>query len=131
MSGLPGGMSSKLNSADCIYTGFTSRTFTIAPANNSITKAVSKKLLKAKDLKKKKKTFKIGAVAKGNAKVSYKLEKVPKKAKKFIKVSFSGKVTVKKGLAKGTYKIKVKITAAATKNYKAKTLKKTVKIIVK
>ena len=59
------------------------------------------------------------------------LEKVNAKAKKFIKVSSGGKVTVKKGLAKGTYKIKVKITAAATRNYKAKTLKKTVKIIVK
>ena len=43
----------------------------------------------------------------------------------------TGKVTVKKGLKKGTYKVKVNIKAAGTKNYKPLTLTRTFKIIVK
>ena len=39
---------------------------------------------------------------------------------KKIAVGKAGKVTVKKGLAAGTYKVKVKVTSKATKNYKAK-----------
>ena len=35
----------------------------------------------------------------------------------------TGKVTVKKGLKKGTYKVKVKVKAAGTKNYKASSAK--------
>ena len=43
----------------------------------------------------------------------------------------TGKVTVKKGLKKGTYKVKVNIKAAGTKNYKPLTLTRTFKIQVK
>ena len=43
----------------------------------------------------------------------------------------TGKVTVKKGLKKGTYKVKVNIKAAGTKNYKPLTLTRTFKIKVK
>ena len=50
-----------------------------------------------------------------------------KKAKKYIKVSKKGKVTVKKGIKKGTYKIVIKVKA--TKNTKAG--KKVVKIVIK
>ena len=43
----------------------------------------------------------------------------------------TGKVTVKKGLKKGTYKVKVKITAAGTSTYKKATKTTTFKIKVK
>ena len=43
----------------------------------------------------------------------------------------TGKVTVKKGLKKGTYTVKVKVKAAATKNYNALTKTVTFKIKVK
>ena len=47
--------------------------------------------------------------------------------KKYIKVSKTGKVTIKKGAAKGTYKVKV--TVAAKGGYSKTT--KTIKIVVK
>ena len=50
-----------------------------------------------------------------------------KSAKKYIKVSKNGKVTIKKGIKKGTYKIVIK--AKATKNHKQG--KKVVKITIK
>ena len=40
-----------------------------------------------------------------------------------ITVSSAGKVTIKKGLKAGTYKVKVKVTAKATANYKASSAK--------
>ena len=43
----------------------------------------------------------------------------------------TGKITVKKGTKKGIYKIKVKITANGNKNYKAKSIIKTIKVRVK
>ena len=48
-----------------------------------------------------------------------------------ITVSKSGKITVKKGLKKGTYKVKIKVRAAGTKTYLAKTKTVTVTIKVK
>jgi hypothetical protein len=43
----------------------------------------------------------------------------------------TGKFTVKKGLKKGTYSVKVKVKAAGNGTYKAKTVTKTVKVVVK
>ena len=43
----------------------------------------------------------------------------------------TGKITVKKGLKKGTYKVKVKVKAAGTSAYKSKTVTVTVTIKVK
>jgi len=43
----------------------------------------------------------------------------------------TGNITVKKGLKKGTYKVKIKVKAAGNKSYKAKTKTVTVKIRVK
>ncbi len=48
-----------------------------------------------------------------------------------ITVSSSGKVTVKKRLKKGTYKVKVKVTAAGTNSYSAKTTVVQIKVKVK
>lgn len=113
------------------FTGTTEATFTITKAANKITKVTASKKIKYAKLKKKTQTFKIAATVKGKAKKTFKLKTVPKKAKKYIKVSSAGKVTVRKGLKKGTYKIKVQITAAATSNYKKTTATKTIKVIVK
>ena len=43
----------------------------------------------------------------------------------------SGKVTIKKGLRKGTYKVTVKVSAAGNADYKSKTKEVTFKMIVK
>ena len=48
-----------------------------------------------------------------------------------LEVMQEGKVTVKKGLKKGTYKVKVKATKAANTNYKAASRTVTIKIIIK
>ena len=51
--------------------------------------------------------------------------------KKYFKINkTTGKVTVKKGLKKGTYKIKVKVSAAGDNNYKSgnKTVTLTIKV---
>ena len=58
------------------------------------------------------------------------------KGKKSFKAKFAvnkntGKITVKKGTAKGTYTIKVKVTAKGNTNYKAMTTSVAVTITVK
>ena len=107
------------------YKGTVTKTFVIKKAAQSITKAVVSKTFKASSLKKKAATFNINAKAKG--KITYKKTS----GSKNITVSKSGKVTVKKGTKKGTYTIKVKITAAATSNFNKATVTKTIKVVVK
>ncbi|MBQ9518113.1 MAG: cadherin repeat domain-containing protein [Eubacterium sp.] len=51
--------------------------------------------------------------------------------KKIVIDKKTGKITVKKGLKKGTYKVKVKVKAAGNATYKAKTVTVTVTIKVK
>ncbi len=71
---------------------------------------------KASALKKKAKSFKIKySKTSGSGKVSFK--KVGKSTKNKLKVSKAGKITVKKGTKKGTYKIKVKMTVAANDKF--------------
>ena len=53
------------------------------------------------------------------------------KGSKKVTVSSKGKVTVKKGLKKGTYKVTVKVTAKGNTAYKAKSKKVTLKVVVK
>lgn len=89
--------------------------------------------VKYKTIKKSSKTYKIGAKVitsggVGHGLLSYKVTKYPKNAKKYITVDKKGKITLKKGAKKGTYK--VKITAGAVKNQFSKTTK-TVTIVVK
>lgn len=82
--------------------------------------SVTRKYQKAQ-LKKAKRNFYIKAEAKG--KISYKVIS----GSKYVSVNGKGKVTVKKGTPKGTYK--VRITAAATSKYEKET--KVIKIVVK
>ena len=118
------------------YTGETDVQFTINKGVQKITKVTpATKTYKANAKTKKlaaKKTFTLKATAtpkKGGGKVTFK--KANKVGGAKIKVSKAGKVTVKKGLAKGTYKVKVKATKAANANYKKATKTVTVKIVVK
>ncbi len=65
--------------------------------------------------------------------MTYKLVSVKKaKFKKYFKVSAkTGKITVKKKLKKGTYKVKVNVTAAGNANYNKMTKAVTFTIKVK
>ena len=106
------------------YSGETEVVFTIKKAKQVIKTSVDQKAYKASALKKSKKKFalKPKAVSK---KFTYTVK--GKKAKKYISVNKKGKVTIKKGIKKGIYKVVIK--TKATKNHKAG--KKTVRIIIK
>jgi hypothetical protein len=106
-----------------------------APQKTQTVTAKAKTIsLKYKSVKKKKATIKASKITKGNkasTKISYKLVKVNKsKSKSKFKVASDGKITVKKGTKKGTYKLTIKASAVETKEYKAasKNFKVTIKI---
>lgn len=115
-----------------LYGGTATVTYTIKKASKPVvtvsTKAVSaaKKGFKAKSLKKKSVTVKLGVKTPVKTKITYSV-KVKKSLKKYIKVSKSGKVTLKKGAKKGTYKVVINIKG--TKSFKGG--KKTITIKVK
>ncbi len=104
------------------FEGTATVTYTVnkAAAATKTTKVAAKKAYKASSLKKKAKKFSVKVAG-----ATYTVK--GKKAKKYIKVSKKGKVTVKKGIKKGTYKIVIKVKA--TKNTKAG--KKVVKNVIK
>ncbi len=119
------------------YCGEVTKRFTILKRANTLSVKGKTVKLKAKSLKKKKKTLSITKAIKFNNKGQgtrrYRLVSVKKsKFKKYFKInSKTGKITVKKKLKKGTYKVKVKVTAAGTNNYKALTKAVTFKVKVK
>ncbi|MCR5475376.1 MAG: hypothetical protein K6F28_09270 [Lachnospiraceae bacterium] len=87
-------------------------------------------------LKKKNQTLKNSKIfnfeKNGKGKITYSLtsaDKDKKSFKKYFSVSNKGKLTVKKGLKKGSYTVKIKVKAKGNKNYKSST--KTVKFAVK
>ena len=84
------------------------------------------KTYKVKKLKKTAVSFRIKAKTNGDGKILF-VNTTSKKLKKYIKVSRNGKVKLKKGSKKGTYKIK--IIATKTNNFRKSI--KTLKIIVK
>jgi hypothetical protein len=110
---------------------------TVKKANTLKVKA-KKPTVKYSKLKKKKQTIavkKAMTVSEAKGKVTYKISSV-KKGNKSYKKKFSinaktGKITIKKGLKKGTYKVKIKVKAAGNSTYKAATKTVTVKIKVK
>ncbi|MBQ9015308.1 MAG: hypothetical protein IJ109_04245 [Firmicutes bacterium] len=99
-------------------------------AANPMTVKTVAKTLKAKKLKKKAQSFKALTVSKAQGKVTYTAKAVNAKSKKALKFS-KGKITVKKGTKKGTYKIKVTVKAAGSNNYKAASIAKTITVKVK
>jgi hypothetical protein len=107
------------------YTGtLKNQSYTIK-ATNKITVSASKTKVKKSALKKKNSTIKLTVKKDKNfkGKVTY---KVTRGSKKNISVSKKGVVTLKKGAAKGTYKVKVSVA----KYGKLKATSQTIKIIV-
>ena len=101
-----------------IKTGKVSKTvtLTVKKAANPLKVLTKNQKIKASAVKKKAKTFRI-KVTKAQGKVSYKSSN-----SKYVKVSGKGKVTVKKGCPKGTYKITVTAKGKGIYNKKSKTL---------
>ena len=86
--------------------------------------------VKASAVKKKSQTIKptkVFTISKAQGKVTYK----KLSGSKGISISSKGIITVKKGTKKGTYKLKITVTAAGNEKYKAKTQKVTVIVKVK
>lgn len=115
------------------YTGTAKVTFKINKAANPLKVKAKTVKVKFSKLKKKAQKLKVTKVVKftkkGQGTLTYKKVKGNKKITINKK---TGKVTVKKGLKKGTYKVKVKIKANGNVNYKASAFKTiTFKIKVK
>lgn len=102
------------------YTGIVKKTFTVKKAPRNLT-VKGNKSVKASTLEKKNLSFKLTVTRRGTAKITYTTNN------KKITVSSKGKVTLKKGLKKGTYKITIKVRE--TKRYKSAS--KTIKVKVK
>ena len=112
------------------YAGKTSVRYTIAKAGNPLTVKARTISLKKKTVKKKAKSFasaKWITVNSAQGKVTYKKVKGSGR----IAVASNGKLTVRKGTKKGTYKITVSATAAGNANYKPITKSVIVTIRVK
>lgn len=105
----------------------------VVKAENTMKVSAKKATVKRAVVKKKSVSVKPLKVTKAKGKKSFKVTKwTTKKAKKWLKVNVkTGKVTVKKGAPKGTYKFKVEVTAAGDKDYKELVVTKTVTIKVK
>ena len=95
---------------------------------NPMTVKTTTKTVKAKKLKKAKRTVKAITVKKAKGTVTY---TKAGGSKKLTVNKKTGKITVKKGTKKGTYKVKVKVKAAGTSKYLAVSRTVTVKIKVK
>ena len=112
-------------------------TWKINKATNPLTAKGKTATVMFKKLKKKNQTLAVGKVLqlskKGKGTVSYKLTGVTKsKFRKHFKINAkTGQVMVKKGLKKGKYKLKIKVTAAGNTNFKAGAKTVTATVIVK
>lgn len=102
--------------------------YTYDKAVNPMTITVKNKKIKAKKVKKKKQVVAPITVRNAQGAVSY--SKVSG-SKKIVVNKATGKITVKKKTKKGTYKVKVKVTANGNVSYKAISKVVTVKIKVK
>lgn len=102
----------------------------LAKKTNTMKVKSTMRTVKVKALKKKALTVAPLTVTAAKGKVTYKLVSGGALSKKVLKLNTkTGKVTVKKKAKKGTYKIRVKVTAAGTTVYKA--LSKTVYVTVR
>lgn len=110
------------------YDGLLDFDFAISAAKNPLTVKGLTKTVKASVLKKKNVAVTALKVTKAQGTKSFK--KV-KGNKKITVNSKTGKLTLKKGLKKGTYSVKVKVTAKGNRNYQSGTKTVTAKIKVK
>ncbi len=85
----------------------------------------------AKKLKKSKKTIKVLKVTGAQGTVSYKKVSVNKLSSRFTVNARTGKVTIRKGTKKGTYKVKILVTASGDTAHQAGTRTATAKIVIK
>ena len=101
-------------------------TIKVAKAAPTIKTKVGTKNIKYTSLKKKAQVFTLGTTVNSKGKLTYK--KLTKSS--VISVASNGRITVKKGTKKGTYKVKIRISAAARGNFNAgsKTVTVTVKV---
>ena len=114
------------------YTGKGKKAFTIKKAKNIITISPTKKTFKFTKLQQKDQTFKLTIKVLGKAGKTVMIKSVPKKVKKYFAINkATGKITVKKGIPKGTYTLKIQVTAAATANYLKTTKIQPIKITIK
>ena len=112
-----------------LYEGTTTVTYTITKATKpvvTISAKAAKAVAKKVNAKKKKVVIKLGVKTPVKTKITYTV-KVKKALKKYITVSKAGKVTIKKGAKKGTYKVVINVKG--TKSFKG--VKKTITIKVK
>ena len=107
------------------YRGSKTATFTIAPAAQTIAPAKATYTVKFNKVKKKNQAIAVKFNANGGGKITYGAAKSGK-----VSIAKNGKVTVKKGTKKKTYALNVKVTAAATGNYKATTVTVPLKVKV-
>ena len=101
---------------------------TYAKLNNPMTVTYKNKKLKYTKLKKKKQV--IGSVIVKNAKGTVSYSKMSGNKKISVNKT-NGKITVKKKIKRGTYKLKVKVTASGNSSYNASAKIITIKIKVK
>ena len=115
------------------YEGTITKTFKINKAKNPITVKTAAKTVKRSKLKKAKQTVKPITICKTQGKVTYKLTSVPKVLGKLVKINTKGKITISKWTKakRGTYTIKVKVSAKGNKNYKSKSTTKKLTVKVK
>lgn len=114
------------------YSGSVKKKYTITKAKQPLTvkgKTITVKYSKVKKAKQNISQAKAFTISNNQGKVTF--EKIDAGSSAKLTVGKGGKITLKKKAAKGTYKIKVKVTAAGNKNYKKGSKKATVKIIVK
>ncbi len=130
----PGTATVKITLVGDYFEGTKKFTFPIVMGDkvkNPVTVKAKKPVVKYAKLKKGNQTIalkKAIAVSKAQGKVTY------KKTKGYAKITINkktGKITLKKGIKKGSYKIKFKVTAAGNKYYKKGVKTVTVKIKVK
>lgn len=103
-------------------------TVKISQGSQALKVSTVKKTVKYKTVKKK--AVNMSKVAVKGAKTKYTYKKVSGSKKLTISKS-TGKIKVKKGTKKGTYKIKVKVTAQKSANYRAAVKTTTIKVRVK
>ena len=106
-------------------------TITVNKAANPMTVKAKTATVKSSALSKKSQTLKVGkvlTVKKAQGTVTY---KKTDGSKNITINSKTGAVTLKKGMAKGTYSVKVKVTAAGKGNYKSGNKTVTFKVTVK
>ena len=111
------------------YKGTIKKTFTIKKASQTLKVTKSTKTVKYSKVKSAKQKVKaITKVSGAKGTVTY----TKTAGSKYLTVNKStGKITVKKGTPKGTYKIKVKVKSASTTNYKSASKAVTITIKVK